>query len=155
MIYRLYNSQDFDQLYAIEEVCFEASQRFGRRYMRQLIDSTESATWIAERDGKMAGFAIADWAEEAGDIVAYIQTIEVLPEERGHGVGSELLERIEASAQAANAGLNWLHVEDGNDGAIHLYEAHSYLCEGREEGYYAVGHAALIYAKRLEFETAA
>ena len=155
MIYRLYHSRDFDELYAIEEVCFKPPQRFGRRYMRQLVESPGSATWTAERDGRMAGFAIADWADEAGDIMAYIQTIEVLPEERGHGVGGELLEHIEASAQAANAGLIWLHVEDGNTGAIRLYEAHGYLCEGREEEYYGAGRAALIYAKTLEFETAA
>jgi ribosomal-protein-alanine N-acetyltransferase len=153
--YRLYNTQDFEELYAIEEVCFEAPQRFGRKYMRQLVESPESATWIAEHDGTMAGFAIADWAEETGENVAYIQTIEVLPDERGHGVGGELLERIETSAKAANAGLIWLHVEEGNAGAIRLYEAHGYLCEGREEEYYGAGRAAVIYAKRLEFETAA
>jgi ribosomal protein S18 acetylase RimI-like enzyme len=155
VIYRLYNSHDSDELYAIEEVCFKPPQRFGRRYMRQIVESPESATWIAEGEGRMAGFAIADWAEETGAIVAYIQTIEVLPEERGHGIGGELLGRIEASAQAAHAGVIWLHVEHGNNGAIRLYEAHGYLCEGREEEYYGAGRAALIYAKTLEFETAA
>ena len=155
MIYRLYNSQDFDELYAIEEVCFQPPQQFGRRYMRQLIESADSATWIAERDGRMAGFAIADWVEEAGEVVAYIQTIEVLPEERGHGVGGELLERVEGSARAADAGFIWLHVEEGNSGAIRLYEAHGYVCEDREEEYYGAGLAALIYAKRLELKTAA
>jgi ribosomal protein S18 acetylase RimI-like enzyme len=153
VIYRLYSSPDFDELYAIEELCFRPHERFGRRYMRQLVESANSATWIAEHDGKMAGFAVADWSEDAGEVVAYIQTIEVLPAERGQGIGGALLKRIEASAQAANACLIWLHVEDANAGAVRLYEAHGYLCEGREEEYYGAGRAALIYAKRLESET--
>ena len=155
MIYRIYDGQDFDELYAIEEVCFEPPQRFGRRYMRQLIESCDSATWIAGEDGRMAGFAIADWVSGAGGTEAYLQTIEVLPGVRGQGVGSELLGRVEGSTLAAGAELIWLHVEAGNGVAIRLYEAHGYLCEGREEGYYGAGRAALVYAKRLASRGAA
>ena len=32
------------------------------RYMRQLVESADSATWIAEDDGQIAGFAIVEWA---------------------------------------------------------------------------------------------
>ncbi len=155
MIYRIYDEQDFDELYAVEEVCFRPPQRFGRRYMRQLIESRDSATWIAEEDGRMAGFAVVDWVSEAGGTEAYLQTIEVLPGARGQGVGQGLLERVEGSALAAGAELIWLHVEAGNGVAIRLYEAHGYHCKGREEGYYGAGRAALVYAKRLGGRSAA
>jgi ribosomal protein S18 acetylase RimI-like enzyme len=155
VLYRLYIPRDIKELYAIEEVCFEPSQRFGRRYMQQLIDRPDSATWIAEQDGRMAGFSIVEWVQEAGGVVAYVETIEVLPAERGQGVGGELLDRIEDSSRAASADLIWLHVDAGNAGAIQLYEARGYLCEGREEEYYGVGQAALVYAKRLDPGTAA
>ena len=155
MLYRLYNSRDLDELYAIEEVCFEPPEQFGLRYMGKLVGSPNGATWIAEQDGRMAGFAIVEWAQEVDEIIAYIETIEVLPADRGQGVGSQLLARIEASAFSANAGWIWLHVDAGNEGAIRLYEAHGYSCEGREKDYYGPGRAALIYAKRLDSETAA
>jgi ribosomal protein S18 acetylase RimI-like enzyme len=151
----MYDARDFDELYAVEEVCFRPPQRFGRRYMRQLIESRDSATWIAEEDGRMAGFAIVDWVSGAGVTEAYLQTIEVLPGARGQGVGQGLLERVEGSALAAGAELIWLHVEAGNGVAIRLYEAHGYHCEGREEGYYGTGRAALVYAKRLGGRNAA
>ncbi len=77
--YRLYQSDDFMQLYAIEEVCFQPPFRFGRRYMRSLVDSPNSITWIAEDEGAMAGFAIVDWGHTNSEVAAYIQTIEVLP----------------------------------------------------------------------------
>ena len=149
MLYRLYKPGDFARLYAIEEACFEVPFRFSRAYMRQLVHSAQAATWIAEEDGRMAGFAIADWTEQRGGTAAYIQTIEVLPERRGHGVGSELLSRIEGSARAAGVQAIWLHVDAENADAIRLYEARGYLREGRQEHYYARGRAALVYGKPL------
>jgi ribosomal-protein-alanine N-acetyltransferase len=152
--YRLYTPEDFDELYAIEEVCFRSPFRFGRGDMHQLIHRPNAATWIAEEEGQMCGFAVVEWTRETGGVIAYIQTLEVAPEQRGHGVGGELLRLIESSARAAGAQLIWLHVNAENAGAIRLYEGHGYLCEGREENYYAKGRAALIYRKPLESGTA-
>ena len=149
MIYRLYASSDFSALYAIEGVCFQPPFRFGRRYMRQLIESADAATWIAEDHGQMAGFAIVEWARGPDGIVAYIQTIEVMPDRRGIGVGTQLLRRIEGSARATGAQVIWLHVDAENAGAIRLYQANGYRSEGRAEHYYARGRAAHIYAKPL------
>ncbi len=149
MIYRLYTPQDFDALYALEEICFEPPDRFGRRYMRALVEHANAATWIAEEDGQMAGFAIVEWRQRKSALTAYIQTVEVAPEARGRGVGGELLDRIEGSARSAGAQLIWLHVEAANAAAIRLYEARGYLCEGRRENFYPEGRAALIYLKRM------
>ena len=168
MIYRLYIPDDFDRLYALEEACFDSSSRFSRRYMRLLVQRVCAATWIAEEAGQLAGFAIVEWVEGKCGVpsdgssslgckngaTAYIQTIEVSPDVRGRGVGRELLSRIEGSARVARARLIWLHVEEGNAAAIRLYEARSYRCEDRQEDYYPLGRAALIYVKRLDAEAA-
>lgn len=97
----------------------------------------------------MAGFAIVDWYQEEPGLIAYLQTIEVTPEQRGRGVGRELLSHIEDSARAASAVSIWLHVDEQNSLAVRLYEANGYYCEGRQEDYYAQGRAALIYLKLL------
>ena len=149
MLYRLFKPEDFDPLYALEELCFEPPSRFGRRYMRLLVGRANAATWIAEEDGRLWGFGIVEWSEERRGVTAYIQTIEVAPEMRGRGVGGALLGSIEGSARAAGARLIWLHVEAANAGAIRLYEARGYACDGRQENYYPHGRAALIYVKRL------
>jgi ribosomal protein S18 acetylase RimI-like enzyme len=143
MLYRLYHSEDFPQLYAIEQVCFQPPFRFPSRYMRQLVSSPRSATWIAEEDQQMTGFAIAEWSCESEDTFAYIQTVEVLP-------AHELLRHLEASASDAGANAIWLHVAETNVPAIHLYETHGYIPQGREENYYAPGRHALTYAKHLK-----
>jgi len=150
MLYRLYTPADFPALYAIEEICFQPPFRFPRRYMRRLADNPYTITWIAEDDGQMAGFAIADCGREIEGIIAYIQTIEVLPEMRGQGIGNDLLRRIEDSVRQRAARAIWLHVDSQNAGAIRLYESHGFICEGRKENYYPHGGAALIYSKPLE-----
>jgi ribosomal protein S18 acetylase RimI-like enzyme len=149
MNYRLYESDDFDDLYAIEEVCFQASERFTRRYMRELIASQETVTWVAEEDGHMAGFAIVEFIRQVAPTVAYISTIEVLPIERGHGIGADLLRRLEGSANAERATGIWLHVDVENVSAIRLYERLGYQKNSRANHYYARNRPAAIYVKQL------
>jgi len=147
MLYRLYTPEDFAALYAIEEACFQPPFRFGRRYMRQIVENPDSATWIAEQDGRMAGFAIVDWSQDSGAAGAYIQTIEVTGDERRRGIGAELLRRVEGSARAAGSNAIWLHVDAENSAAIRLYERHDYIAQGREDHYYTRSRPALIYRK--------
>ena len=120
--------------------------------MRQLIRQPDAATWIAEQDGRIYGFGLVEWAREAGETVAYIQTLEVLLESRGRGVGGELLRRMENSARVAAAGAIWLHVDAENAAAIRVYERSGYRVSGREENYYGRGRAGLIYTKPLRAE---
>ena len=150
MNYRLYRDDDFTQLYAIELACFEPPIRFSRNTMRQLLRDPSSATWVAEENGEMAGFAIIFWAQPPEQPLAYIQTLEVVPAQRKRGIASELLRRMEKSARSAGAHVIWLHVAETNTTAIRLYQAHGYSEQGREEDYYAKGLAALLYAKPIE-----
>lgn len=149
MDYRLYTPRDFDALYAIEEVCFHPPYRFGRRYLQWLVNAQNSATWIAEQGTNMAGFGIVEWTPSIRGLSAYIQTIEVLPGNRGQGAGRELLRRLEQSARDTGAITLWLHVDATNATAIALYEAHGFLPVGEEKNYYAAGRDALIYRKQL------
>jgi ribosomal protein S18 acetylase RimI-like enzyme len=151
--YRLYAPTDFPALYAVEELCFEPPVRFSRIYMRQLIESPNSATWIAE-DGpelkiQLIGFSIVEWPAGQSEPVAYVQTLEVHPAFRGRGIGAELLVRAEASARTAGSHVIALHVDIENAAAIRLYESRGYARQGREEHYYARHRAAFVYAKPI------
>jgi len=149
MLYRPFQPEDFNSLYAIEELCFQPPFRFGRVYMRQILSRSRAAAWIAEENQQMAGFAIVEWTRESTQIVAYIQTVEVAPAHRQRGIANQLLSRIELSATTAGSTVLWLHVHEQNAAAIRLYESRDYLPQGREENYYAPGLSALIYAKPL------
>lgn len=150
MLYRLYHPDDFGQLYAVEEICFQPPYRFSRAYMRRVVSSPEAATWMAEENGTIAGFAVVEWSTETNESIAYIQTIEVLPQFRRMGIAGELMLRLDNSAIKAGAGLIWLHVDAENAAAQHLYERHGYTRQSREENFYPRGRAALIYAKPID-----
>jgi ribosomal protein S18 acetylase RimI-like enzyme len=150
VICRLYIPADFAHLYQIEEACFLPHLRFSRRTMRNLVQKSNSAAWIAEEAERMAGFVIVEWKQTRNGVIAYIHTIEVTPEARGLGVGGQLLCCAEASARAAGAVLLRLHVDEENQTAIRLYQANGFLYEGRIEDYYPQDHAAHLYSKRLD-----
>jgi ribosomal protein S18 acetylase RimI-like enzyme len=151
--YRLYHPADFEQLYAIEEACFDSVLRFDRRYMMQLTERASSATWTAEWTAKestrLAGFVIVEWTRMLRGIVAYIQTIEVDPAFRRRGVARELLRLAEDSARHAHATYIWLHVDETNSAALALYRDCGYERHGNHPSYYQNGHGAEIYAKPL------
>jgi ribosomal protein S18 acetylase RimI-like enzyme len=153
MHYRLYRPADFPQLYAIEQLCFQPPFRFPRRYVQQLVGSPKAATWIAEEDHQMTAFAIVEWSTEDTQTTAYIQTLEVAPALRKRGIATELLRLLETSASTAGATTIALHVAESNTAAIHLYHAHGYQPQGREENYYAHGIPALTYLKPLDLST--
>lgn len=153
MNYRLYTAEDFNALYAIEEICFQPPLRFDRGYMRRLVNGRNSATWIAEENGEMAGFAIVEWGRTTRGTRAYIPTIEVLPEQRKRGVGRELLHRLEQSAREAGAVAIGLHVDTQNAGAIQLYEAQGYLRLGVDPNFYGENRAAFVYKKEFPATT--
>lgn len=149
MLYRLYQPDDFAALYAIEAASFEPPLRFTRRYLRSLIEAEDAATWIAEVDAQPAGFAVIEWYASGAEIAAYLQTIEVLHAHRGRGVATGLLHHAEVSARSAHASALWLHVDEANSAAVHLYEKEGFTLQGREEHYYGAGTEALIYRKAL------
>lgn len=149
MQYRLYHPADFEQLYAIEEACFDSTLRFDRSYMMQLTERASSVTWTAEEDNRLAGFVIVEWTRMLRGIVAYIQTIEVDPIFRRRGIARELLRHAEESAREARATYIWLHVDESNAAAIALYQSCGYEYHGHHEHYYENGHNAQIYARPL------
>jgi len=96
-------------------------------------------------DDQMVGFI-------AGDIrpsqqMAWIATIGVLPEYRGRGIGTALLEACEQELQVEAIRLN---VRVSNHPAIRLYKSLRYQQVGRWPHYYSDGEDALIMEKELE-----
>jgi ribosomal-protein-alanine N-acetyltransferase len=154
VLYRLYQPNDFSQLYAIETECFPPPVRFPKSYMRELLANRRAAVWVAVEDagpaaGELAGFAIADWRGGVGEVLAYIETLEVGHKFRRQGIGRELLLRVVCSASNAGASSLWLHVAEENEAAQGLYLAHEFVAQGREENYYTLGNHAVVYARAL------
>jgi ribosomal protein S18 acetylase RimI-like enzyme len=95
-----------------------------RRYEEALEDG--AVLFLAVRGDEAVGFALAfpqaPRANLAIDRLLEIETIAVLPEARGAGVGSALMDAVEAWADAHGIEHLQVAVREANDGARRLYE---------------------------------
>lgn len=146
---RPYLALDFAMLYAVEEACFTPPLRFDRPFMRRLLSSRRSSAWVAEDEGQIVGFAIAQVSGGARPLSAYLHTIEVLPDLRRRGVARELLGGVERSVVELGAEVLDLHVDSTNSDAILLYRSRGFVALAREENFYPQGHAAIFFRKKL------
>ena len=103
---------------------------------------------IAESDGEAIGFVAAFAPDDEGS--AYINNLHALPDRKGLGAGSALLDAAAQWARASGACAMHLKVLETNTAAIGFYESRGWRCVGRVDDTWA-GEAivALIYAIAL------
>jgi ribosomal protein S18 acetylase RimI-like enzyme len=93
--------------------------------LAETIDDEETTVVVAEADDEMIGFAQGSLVEGA-DLVGRIEWIHVHPDHRGSGVGSRLLDRIEAELASVGADRIEGRVLDANRAGKTFYEQRGY-----------------------------
>ena len=141
---REYRAGDAEAMYALDVACFDPVFQFSRRAMRYFAEARRAVTVLAEADGELVGFCIAEVDEES-----YVVTLDVAPAWRRRGLARQLMTEVEAKARAAGAESMALHVFKENVGAMRFYEETGYGRVGMVEGFYGRGLDALVYRKRL------
>jgi len=142
---RLYRPGDWEAMHALDLLCFGPAFQFSRRAMRSFAEARGAVAVLAEADGELAGFCIA----ELGDRTGYIVTLDVAPARRREGLGRQLMAYAEAGVAAADATVMTLHVFTENRQAIHFYEGIGYGQTGMTSNFYGPSLDALVYAKQL------
>ena len=88
-------------------------------------DPGKGAYWMAERDGQVVGGLLTtfEWSDWRNGVILWIQSVYVVPEERGRGVYRTLYEHLRRRV-AADSGLKGirLYVDKGNTAAQRVYE---------------------------------
>lgn len=110
--------------------------RARRTLYQQLLDKPETLLLVALVDGRPVGYglthvmAVADsWIEDTwttGDRIGEIESLSVLPEYRGSGLGSEILDRLERHLHGQGVDDLILGALAGNADAVRLYERRGY-----------------------------
>ena len=88
------------------------------------------------RDGDLIGYAMVAvepdgdvlWSDtwEVGEKVAELETMYLVPEERGHGLGGLLLDTVEAELESRGIADLAIGALPGNTGALRFYERRGY-----------------------------
>jgi ribosomal protein S18 acetylase RimI-like enzyme len=100
------------------------------RYERVLAEK-DTFLLFAERDGRPVGCALVvltgtEATLRLGERVAELDTISILPEERGRGLGTRLLEAVYEELRRRGITELSLAVMTGNDDAVRFYERHGF-----------------------------
>jgi ribosomal protein S18 acetylase RimI-like enzyme len=95
------------------------------REFEEAFDSDRAVMLVAERDGELVGFAFstlhgADKVFATGP-VGELDVLVVLPEQRGAGIGEELVHRSCAALRERGAATLKVVVMAGNDDALRFY----------------------------------
>ena len=148
---REYQPGDFEAMYRLDLVCFTESFQFDRRTMKEVAEAPSAIVVIHDRlIGQMAAFIVVHLEGAYPDRYAYIVTIDVAPECRRLGIGSELLLQAEFQALQAGASRIGLHVAIENTGAVDFYERRLYQRRGIAKRFYReAGLDAFVYTKDL------
>ena len=99
---------------------------------------------VAEREGSVVGYVVADVMPNHGRDIGHVKDLAVAPEARGIGLGRLLLRRGLLSLSFSGAAVVKLEVRVGNDPALSLYRDAGFDPARRVPSYYADGEDAYI-----------
>jgi ribosomal-protein-alanine N-acetyltransferase len=124
---------DVDAVAAAEREAFGPDAWSREGVLAELAGPGRSYERVEAADGALLGYA----GTARHDAEAELQTVAVLPDARGRGLGRELLDRAVGAAALAGARRLHLEVREDNDPALALYEDAGFRRTGRRPRYYA------------------
>lgn len=104
---------------------------------------------VAEIDGRIAGYVVADVTQQIGRALGHIKDVAVHPDYRRAGVASTLLSQSLGVLAAHGADTVKLEVRQSNDGAKRLYREFGFEPLRRVPSYYADGEDAIVMIRKL------
>ena len=144
---RDFQPSDLPTLSKIDQACFLPGISYSSEELAGYIAHRSARTWVAEENGSIVGFVVAN-REPAR--VGHIITIDVLEDSRRRGTGTELMKVAENWARKARLQIMYLETAEDNLGAQAFYEARGYWKADKVERYYNNGQAAWVMVKHLK-----
>jgi ribosomal-protein-alanine N-acetyltransferase len=142
---RGYDRRETHLLHRIDCICFPPGIAYTFAELRFYLRHRKSVARVAEREGRIIGFVIGQADGRAGHVV----TLDVLPGERRHGVGSSLMGTLHAEFRDREVIVSYLEVSTRNDAAIRFYEKLGYRVVDFIRGYYGGNEDAHRMTLRL------
>ncbi|RDS81477.1 GNAT family N-acetyltransferase [Dyella psychrodurans] len=139
---------DLDDLVALEQATFDHDQISRAQYRRHLDSDTARVLVASANHRRFLGTALVFFRK--GSRVARLYSIASLPEARGKGVGTALIEAVEAATRQRRGHAVRLEVRTDNHSAVRLYERLGYQRIGPVlKGFYEDGSDAYRFEKSL------
>ena len=142
---RAYEPKDFEQLYALDHLCFPPGIAYSKWMLRHFLKMS-SANCIVATDGEeIPGFIIT---EEAGPL-GHILTLDIAASYRRRGLGTRLLQRGEAKLCERGVTEMVLETAVENAAGVAFWKRHGYRTVGTLKKYYLRRLDAFEMRKKL------
>jgi len=144
--------EDFDELWRIDQQCFEPGISYTRRELAWYMTLRGAFTLIGETQEKprskwkISGFAVGQQPRRR---LGHIVTIDVLPDARRTGLGTRLMEEIEARLKKDGCATIFLESAVNNQAAIKFYKRLGYFVVKTLPRYYLDKIDGLMMSKDL------
>ncbi len=155
---REYRPEDFVELWRLDQECFPPDIAYSKVELMHYIRRRGTFTLVADGDGTIAGFVVAECrvtrsrhvsdAQERG--VGHIITIDVHGAARRTRVGSTLMDMAEARLRQNGCAVVYLETPVNNRAAIAFYKKRRYSVLSTIPRYYGGKLDALVMGKRLD-----
>jgi ribosomal-protein-alanine N-acetyltransferase len=143
--YRPITLQDISDIMAIERSAY--TYPWSERFFRQELQVHCARSFLAEREGRIAGYVLFWLLPGTVDI----HNIAVHQDFRRRGLGRSLLENVIEEARRRASARVTLEVRKSNTPAQRLYESVGFKVSGVRHGYYSDdGEDALLMTLELE-----
>ncbi len=142
---RDYRPEDFETLWQIDQECFPPGIAYPREELAYYLGQKNALAVVAEQEGGVAGFVVAEHSRRAGHII----TLDVRQAARRAGLGSQLMRAAEERLRAAGCHGVFLETAVNNLAALNFYKRHGYSVLRTLPRYYPGGLDGLRMEKRL------
>lgn len=119
-------TQAFGHLYPAEDLAAFVRDFYNSEAIGRHLRAAEEATWLAELDGTLVGYAMAGPCSlphpEVTPACGELRRLYVLESFQGHGLGGRLIECALDWLEAAGPRTLWIGVWSENHGAQRFYE---------------------------------
>ena len=142
---RAYEPHDFPALHELDQSCFPPGISYSKSALRYFLSLPSAECLVASAGKQIAGFILS----ELNAPLAHIITLDVSDQYRRSGVGSMLLNAMEASIAAQGARTVLLETAVDNDAGVAFWKRHGFTIAGTSKRYYLGRIDAYEMRKRL------
>ncbi len=145
---------DLERFFTLDQSCFAPGVAYTREELAAFLAHPSAFAVLLEDgpgqcSGDLLGFAIARTLRSRGKAVFHIITIDVAPIARRRGVGTQLMDWLEAKGRELRLQALRLEVAVDNKDALGFYRRLGFAEVGRISGYYLGAIDALVLEREL------
>jgi ribosomal protein S18 acetylase RimI-like enzyme len=129
---RSYEPHDFATLHKLDQACFPPGISYSKTTLKYFLTLRSADCVVALEGNRVGGFVLS----EENPPLAHIITLDVAEQQRRIGVGTALLQKLEANLFARGVRAILLETAIDNEAAVAFWKRHGYCIEATLKRYY-------------------